>query len=167
LVSATYRSANQAARSRSEIEVESRPDKGQPRVLVVEDDDSVASMLAICLAAAGFEVARVACGAEALAILEGEAVNAILLDLSLPDGLGGSVLDWLRRVSGPGAPPYLVMSALEPGEVTKRYGPLAENFVPKPFDPWALIRRLEGLLEGPGPSQTQGESSGPAPAKGE
>jgi DNA-binding response OmpR family regulator len=147
--------------------LEARPGKERPRVLVVEDDDSVASMLAICLAAAGFEVARVAFGAEALAMLERDAINAIILDLSLPDGLGGSVLDWLRRVSGHGAPPYLVISALEPGEVTKQYGPLEENFVPKPFDPWALMRKLGGLLEGGEPSPTEGESSGPAPVKGE
>jgi DNA-binding response OmpR family regulator len=147
--------------------LEARPGKERARVLLVEDDDGVASMLAICLAAAGFEVARVALGAEALAILACEPINAVILDLSLPDRLGGSVLDWLRRVSGCGAPPYLVISALEPGEVTKRYGPLEDNFMPKPFDPWALIRKLEELLEGAGPSHTEGESSGPAPVKGE
>jgi DNA-binding response OmpR family regulator len=158
LVCAKHRSAGHALGALWEIEVESSPDKCRPRVLVVEDDDGVASMLAICLAAAGFEVARVALGAEALDMLACEPVNAVIVDLSLADGLGGSVLDWLRRVSGHGAPPYLVMSALERGEVMKRYGPLGANFVPKPFDPWVLISKLEELLEGAEPSPMEGES---------
>jgi two-component system, OmpR family, catabolic regulation response regulator CreB len=141
--------------------LEAGPGKERLRVLVVEDDDGVASMLAISLAAAGFQVARVSLGGEALAILERKGVNAVILDLSLPDGLGGSVLDWLRRVSGCGAPAYLVISALEQGEVKKRYGPLEENFVPKPFDPWALIRKLEGLLEGAGPSRREESQADP------
>jgi len=137
--------------------VEIRPDEGRPRVLVVEDDDGVASMLAICLAAGGFDVARVTLGAEALRMLACEAVHAIILDLGLPDGLGGSVLDWLRRLSGQGAPPYLVISALDQGEITKRYGPMEENFVPKPFDPWVLIGKLEEMLQA-GPPPVEGES---------
>ena len=124
-------------------------------------------MLAICLVAAGFEVARVTLGAEALRILAREEVQATILDLGLPDGLGGSVLEWLRRPCEQGAPPYLVISALDQGEVKKRYGPMGENFLPKPFDPWVLIGKLEGLLEGGQPSPMEGESSGPAPVKGE
>jgi two-component system KDP operon response regulator KdpE len=141
-----------------EILLESRPDEGRPRVLVVEDDDGVASMLAICLAAAGFEVARVTLGAEALRMLACEAVHAIILDLGLPDGLGGSVLEWLRRPSGQGALPYLVISALDQGEVKKRYGPMGENFLPKPFDPWVLVGRLEEMLQGAEPPLVEGES---------
>jgi DNA-binding response OmpR family regulator len=138
--------------------LEARPGKERPLVLLVEDDDGVASMLAICLAVAGFDIARVTLGAEALRILGRGAVQATILDLSLPDGLGGSVLEWLRRPSGQGAPPYLVISALDQGEVKKRYGPMGDNFLPKPFDPWALIGRLEELLEGAEPSPMEGES---------
>jgi DNA-binding response OmpR family regulator len=138
--------------------LEPKPGKERPLVLLVEDDDGVASMLAICLVAAGFEVARVTLGAEALRILPREEVQATILDLGLPDGLGGDVLDWLRRPCGQGGPPYLVISALEPGEVKKRYGPMGENFLPKPFDPWVLIGKLEELLEGTEPSAMEGES---------
>ena len=141
-----------------EIQLENKPGECRPLVLVVEDDDGVASMLAICLAAAGFEVARVTLGAEALRVLEREAVQATILDLGLPDGLGGSVLEWLRRLSGQGAPPYLVISALDQGEVKKRYGPMGETFLPKPFDPWVLIGKLEEMLRGAGPPPAEGES---------
>jgi DNA-binding response OmpR family regulator len=138
--------------------LESMSGQERPRVLLVEDDDSVASMLAICLAAAGFEVARVSLGAEALRVLAREAVQAIILDLGLPDGLGGSVLDSLRRPSGKCTPPYLVISALDQGEVKKRYGPMEENFLPKPFDPWVLVGRLEEMLQGAEPPPVEGES---------
>lgn len=135
-----------------------RPGKERPRVLLVEDDDGVASMLAICLATAGFDVARVALGAEALSILGRESIHATILDLGLPDGLGGSVLDWLRQVSGKGGPPYLVISALDRVEVKQRYGIIGENFLAKPFDPWALVGRLEEMLEGGTPPPAEGES---------
>jgi two-component system phosphate regulon response regulator PhoB len=139
-----------------EARVEIKPDKGRRRVLVVEDDDGVAGMLAICLTAGGFKASRVAFGGEALAILEREPLDAVVLDLSLPDGLGGNVLEWLRKVPGGGSPAYLVISALERGEVMKKYGPPEERFVPKPFDPWVLIGKLEKLLESEKPSE--GES---------
>ena len=135
--------------------MEIRPGKGRPRVLVVEDDDGVAGMLSICLAAGGFEVTRAILGADALSILESKPVNAVILDLSLPDGLGKEVLNRLREPSSC-SPAYLVISALERGEVMSKFGPPEERFVPKPFDPWVLIGKLEKLLESEEPSE--GES---------
>ncbi len=140
-----------------EVRVEIRPDKGRRRVLVVEDDDGVAGMLAICLAAGGFQASRVAFGGEALAILEREPIDAVVLDLSLPDGLGKAVLDRLRE-PGSCSPAYLVISALERGEVMSKFGPPRERFVPKPFDPWVLIGKLEELLKGSEQLPTEGES---------
>jgi DNA-binding response OmpR family regulator len=163
LVYAGHTSAGHGTRSTREIQVESSPGKGRRRVLIVEDDDAVASMLSICLAAGGFDVARVALGADALGMLACEPVSAVILDLSLPDGLGGSVLGWLRRVSGHATPPYLVISALEQGEVTKQYGPVGTNFVPKPFDPWVLVGKLEELLEEQSPRRWKGSQDDPHP----
>jgi len=131
--------------------------RGQPRILVVEDDAGVTRMLHISLTAAGFDSIEAGCGREALEVLEREAVDAVILDLILPDGLGGVVLDWLRRPPPHCAPAWVVISALAPREVAARHGELGENFFPKPFDPWDLIRRLNKLLQTRGPQPKGGE----------
>jgi DNA-binding response OmpR family regulator len=116
------------------------------RVLVIEDDASVAKVLRLSLTAAGFEVSEATTGADALRLLDKGSAQAVVLDLVLPDDLGGSVLEWLRQVEPHALPVWIVISALDPREATSRYGPLGGNFFPKPFDPWDLITTLEHLL---------------------
>lgn len=116
-----------------------------PRVLVIEDDDSVARMLHLCLSVVGFDVAAVRTGEEALHVAEAELIDAVVLDLGLPDSRGGAVLAWLRRLGRSGGPPWVVISALDREEAAKRYGPLG-SFLAKPFDPWDLVRKLDELL---------------------
>jgi DNA-binding response OmpR family regulator len=72
--------------------------------------------------------------------------DGVLLDLGLPDGLGGSVLQRLQETSPDGYPAWVIVSALDEDEAVRRYGPLKGTFVPKPFDPWELIRTLRELL---------------------
>ena len=126
-------------------------------MLVVEDDGSVAKMLHIALGAAGFDSVEARTGSEALDILGREALDALILDLVLPDGLGGSVLEWLRGVPPHTAPVHVVMSALERKEATAQFGELGEDFFEKPFDPWDLVRRLDQLLESKGTQAREGE----------
>lgn len=117
-----------------------------PRVLVVEDDESVARVLRFALAAAGFEVTGVTTGAGALRLLEQGFAQAVVLDLVLADDLGGAVLEWLRQLDPYDLPVWIVISALDHREATRRYGPLGSYFFAKPFDPWDLVTTLEQLL---------------------
>jgi DNA-binding response OmpR family regulator len=126
-------------------------------VLVVEDDESVARMLHTALGAAGFDSMEARTGGEALDILGRDSLDAVILDLVLPDGLGGSVLEWLRRAPTRTTPVHVVMSALEREEATAKFGELGENFFAKPFDPWDLVRRLDQLLESKGTQAREGE----------
>jgi len=117
-----------------------------PKVLVVEPHTSVAKVLRISLRAAGFDVAEVVAGGQALQILEREPIDAVVLDLGLPDGLGKAVLDRLREADERGFPAWVVVSALDREEAARRYGPLGGHFLAKPFDPWDLVRMLKTLL---------------------
>ncbi len=118
-----------------------------PRVLVVEHDPAIAKMLRFSLGAAGFDIAVVAAGAEALNILKGQgATDAVVLDLGLSDGLGKAVIDRLRQANELDHPVWVVISALDRDEATSRYGPLGTQFLAKPFNPWDLIRMLAALL---------------------
>lgn len=118
-------------------------------VLVVEDDQAVSRVLAIALRGARFNVVAVLTGREALEMLEARPVDAVVLDLGLPDQLGTAVLDCLRnagRKSRFPAPEWLVISALDSDEVHRRCGPLGDRFLRKPFDPRSLVSMLERLI---------------------
>ncbi len=133
-----------------------------PRVLVVEHDPAIAKMLRFSLRAAGFDVAAVTAGAEALNILKDQgATDGVVLDLGLPDGLGKAVLDRLQKADDRGFPAWVVISTLDRDEATSRYGPLGTHFLAKPFNPWDLIRMLAALLpESKGGQQRRRNTNG-------
>ena len=105
-------------------------------------------MLRFALREAGFDVADVSTGGEALRILQQQPPDATVLDLQLPDSQGGAALDFLRRSAErtTDAPVWVVISALDQEEAIKRFGPLGRHFLAKPFDPWQLVAILNTLL---------------------
>ena len=125
-----------------------KSDTTYPKVLVIEDDQSVSRMLRLCLNSAGFEITGVSTGRDALRVLDRDAVDAVILDLALPDGLGGAVLDRLRTTNHEdmGSPVWVVISTLDSDEASARYGHLGGHFLAKPFDPWDLIKKLQRLI---------------------
>jgi len=117
-------------------------------VLLVEDDEAIVRMLRLSLRSGGFEAELAGSGREALEAMDAHAFDAVVLDLCLPDGRG---VDVLRRLQADSRfPVWIVMSALDEYEATRRFGPLKGPFLPKPFDPWDLSRLLDRLL-GKGP----------------
>jgi two-component system, OmpR family, KDP operon response regulator KdpE len=125
------------------------PPRNQRRVLVIEDDLSVRRMLRFSLREAGFEITEASNGAEALRSLQAQVPEAVILDLGLPDGLGGAVLEWLHRSPGAatGSPAWVVVSALDQHDVARQYGPLGRRFLAKPFNPWDLLTRIQELMD--------------------
>ncbi len=119
-----------------------------PKILIAEDSESVAKMLCLCLREAGFDTTEVTTGGEALKILQQQPPDGAVLDLQLPNGQGGAVLDWLRQSERQigSVPVWVVISALDREEATRRYGPLGNHFLAKPFDPWDLVAMLWDLL---------------------
>jgi len=122
-----------------------RNDSAPRTVLIVEDDPAVARVLRVCLRRAGFETTEVDTGGEALKEMKMRPFDAVLLDLGLPDGIGGAVLRRLHEARD-GYPAWLIVSALDEDEAVRRYGPLKGIFIPKPFDPWELVQKLNDLL---------------------
>jgi two-component system KDP operon response regulator KdpE len=129
------------------------------KVLVIEDDDAIVRVLRLSLRSNGFETARAESGREALTAMDERDFDAVILDLCLPDGRGGDVLQRLQAAGH--CPVWVVMSALDEDEAVRRYGPLQGPFLPKPFDPWDLIRLLDRLL-GPGPEGREQQVAGAA-----
>ncbi|MCU1449090.1 MAG: response regulator with CheY-like receiver domain and winged-helix DNA-binding domain [Acidimicrobiales bacterium] len=110
------------------------------RLLVVEDDDEIAEPMVRGLERAGFDVTRVATGADALAM---ESVDLILLDLGLPDIDG---LDVCRRIRERSGIPILVVTARD--EETDRVVGLelgADDYIVKPFGIRELVARIRAV----------------------
>jgi two-component system, OmpR family, phosphate regulon response regulator PhoB len=118
------------------------------RVLIVDDDERVRTVVSWQLEADGFRVTEASDGASALAQIEHDRPDLVVLDLSLP-GLGG--LDVLRRVrqaEGTGTPlPVIVLSGRN-GETDRIIGLDlgADDYLVKPFSPGELAARVRSVL---------------------
>ena len=118
------------------------PESGSgPAVLVVEDDDGIATQLVRGLTRGGYSVEHVTTGAEALAH---SVPDVVLLDLELPDGDGVTVCRKLRERSSVA---IIVVTAY--GEEPDRVNALdagADDYLVKPFGLAELQARIRAVL---------------------
>ncbi len=114
------------------------------RVLVVEDEPSIAENIDYCLRTEGFEVAIVGTGEEALESLETWAPGFVVLDVGLPGISGFDVCREIRRRS---TVPVLFLTARE-DEIDRVVGLElgADDYVVKPFSPRELAARVRAIL---------------------
>jgi DNA-binding response OmpR family regulator len=121
-----------------------RPDRVTGRILVVDDDPTVADVVARYLLRDGHEVECVADGRVALARAAERPPDLVVLDLMLP-GMDG--LEVCRRLRGASPVPVVMLTAL--GEETDRLVGLetgADDYVTKPFSPRELALRVRSVL---------------------
>jgi DNA-binding response OmpR family regulator len=114
------------------------------RVLLVEDDPRLASMVADYLGEAGFRTTRAATGAAAMQLAATDSFDAMILDLMLPDADG---LDLCRHLRTRSDIPVLMLTAR--GDPLDRVVGLeigADDYLPKPFEPRELLARLRAIL---------------------
>ena len=118
-----------------------------PRLLLVDDDQRLASMLGEYLGSHGFEVELAATLAAGRQRLTQAPFDALLLDLMLPDGDGLDLTRELRAQPRTRRLPLLMLTAR--GEPTDRVVGLeigADDYLPKPFEPRELLARVKALL---------------------
>jgi DNA-binding response OmpR family regulator len=116
-----------------------------PTVLVVEDDDQIADLLALYLGQAGFAVARAGDGYGGLRLAAERDPALVVVDIGLPGGIDG--LEVCRRLRADGDVPLLVLTARgdEDDRVTGfAYG--ADDYVTKPFSPRELVARVQAIV---------------------
>jgi DNA-binding response OmpR family regulator len=121
---------------------------GKGPVLVVEDEPGLAEVLALHLRAAGYAPVVAPDGLAALHALDGPPPRAILLDLYLPQVSGFRLLAVLRQRPALARVPVLVLTALSFAEARDVARSGVVDFITKPFDPAAVVRRLDRLLDG-------------------
>jgi DNA-binding NtrC family response regulator len=112
------------------------------RVLVVEDDMNVASMLRELLSTLGYAAQIAETGSAAFRLLPQFEPDVVLLDLTLPEMPGEAVLDQLLRTH-PHVPVIVMTGNLDPDLAHRVRTRGAFDHVVKPFN----LTRLAGLLE--------------------
>ena len=120
------------------------PERATPRILFVEDEESISEPFTRSLEKAGFEPVNARTAAAALDLFERLSPDFILLDLSLPDGDGRDVCVEIRRRSDV---PILMLTAS--GTETDRVVGLelgADDYVVKPFSGREVISRIRAIL---------------------
>jgi len=113
-------------------------------VLLVEDEENLASLVRAYLEQEGYRVIAVVTGAEALRAIETEPVRLVVLDLNLPDMDG---LDVCRQIRTRSSVPVVMLTARD--EESDRLAGLvqgADDYIGKPFSPRELVARMKAVL---------------------
>jgi two-component system KDP operon response regulator KdpE len=115
-----------------------------PRILLIDDEESIQDILSVTLKLAGYNLYPVGTGREALQMFQSTRPELILLDPFLPDMDGTDVLQRLRK---PTTSPILIMSVRH--EETEKIACLdagADDYITKPFTMGELLARLRAVL---------------------
>jgi DNA-binding response OmpR family regulator len=117
------------------------------RILIVEDDSTVAELLVEVLRHEGFTSTVAADGLEGLVRLRGDQPDLAVLDIMMPDINGVRVLEQLLE-EGDGAleVPVIVITGSPEGANQSRRLLGDDNVFEKPFDPDDLVARIRAVL---------------------
>jgi two-component system phosphate regulon response regulator PhoB len=119
----------------------------QPTILVVEDEESISSIIKYNLKKAGFLVTVVDNGNEAIDIAKKSTPDLVLLDWMLPGMTGIDVCKTLRAAPETANIPIIILSAK--GEELDKITGLekgADDYITKPFSPVELSARIKAVL---------------------
>lgn len=120
--------------------------KPLPRLLIVEDDATIAGNLFAFFEARGFSVDAAYDGKAAMHRLGAEAFEAVILDIGLPGTDGLSVLHRLRNELGLAVPVLLLTARDDIGDKLAGFAHGADDYVTKPFALVEVEARVRALL---------------------
>ncbi|MDR1292755.1 MAG: response regulator transcription factor [Clostridiales Family XIII bacterium] len=113
-------------------------------ILIVEDDKDLSDITTIHLTGAGHTVRQAFLCGEALAFIDTDYFDCVLLDIMIPDGTGQEVCDYLRDRS---ACPIIFVSCLEDSAtIVSSLGRGGDDYVTKPVNYEELIARVEANI---------------------
>ncbi|MCS7206987.1 MAG: response regulator [Dehalococcoidia bacterium] len=115
-------------------------------VLLVEDDPTLLRTLQVALGARGYRVLTAQCVREGLAVVMGAtSVDAMVIDLRLPDGLGWDLVERLRQIGRIPPPAVLISASTLSRREVREHG--LEGYLPKPFSVDHLVEMVSLALK--------------------
>ena len=118
-----------------------------PYILVVEDEDALATLLDYNLMKEGFRIERAADGEEALLKISEEAPDLVVLDWMLPKVSGVEVCRQIRAGTETRRTPVIMLTARsEEADKIRGLETGADDYVVKPFAMSELVARIRALL---------------------
>ena len=121
-------------------------------ILIVEDHPTMRDAMRLVLEEDGYEVEEVTDGEAGIAAVRARPPDIVLLDLNIPVVSGDQVLETLK--ADPSTAAVLVVIVTATGEEGRQRALAqgADGYITKPFSPLALLRTVERVLRGSGPS---------------
>jgi len=130
-----------------EQEMELRPRRVRQRVLIVDDDKTMAEILALALNNQGYVTLKANSGREAVEIARREKPHLILMDIGLPDIDGLTVSQQLCDGYDTGNIPIIVVSGNDSEDIVRECRSVGcRYFLRKPYDPNALLLLVQASL---------------------
>jgi DNA-binding response OmpR family regulator len=125
----------------------------QFRVLVVDDEVRITKFLELKLKATGYEVYTAHSGLEALAQVQAQEPDLIVLDINMP---GKDGFETLKQIRAGSSVPVIMLSAREANtDKVKGLQMGADDYLAKPFNPDELIARIEAVNRRTAPSENR------------
>ena len=115
-----------------------------PKVLLIDDDTALTGMLTEFLRGEGFEIAAAFNGAEGVAAALDPDLDAVILDVMMPDISG---IEALQRIRAASSVPVIMLTAK--GDEEERVAGLemgADDYIAKPYYPRELLARVRAVL---------------------
>ncbi|WP_027849756.1 response regulator transcription factor [Marinospirillum minutulum] len=126
------------------------------KVLVVDDEPNIVLSLEFLMQQAGFDVTTALDGESALALVNENPPDLVLLDISLPGISGFEVLEQLRNQPSFKRLPIVMLTA-HGREVEREKGLAlgADDYITKPFSTRQLVEKVQALLNESSPSSQE------------
>jgi two-component system alkaline phosphatase synthesis response regulator PhoP len=119
----------------------------RPLVLVVEDEADIRELVSYNLTKAGYQVTGVVTGEEALAAVEADPPDLVVLDLMLPGMDGLTVCQRLKRDPKSDSIPIVMLTAKgEESDIVRGLNLGADDYITKPFSPRVMIARVQAVF---------------------
>jgi two-component system phosphate regulon response regulator PhoB len=121
-------------------------------ILIVEDHPTMRDAMRLVLEEDGHQVEEASDGEVGIAMVRDRPPDVVLLDLNIPVVSGPDVLETLK--ADPATSDVLVVVVTATGEEGRRKALSlgADGYITKPFSPLALLRTVERVLRGSGPT---------------
>jgi DNA-binding response OmpR family regulator len=114
------------------------------KILVVDDDPDLLSLVGFALSQAGFVVVKAADVPTALRVFAAETPDLAILDINLPGGSGFDICEAIRRQSR--IPVMMLTARGEEEDLVRALELGADDYLTKPFSPRTLLARVRALL---------------------